>query len=458
MQFKYIFTAAVLGATIILADNNSDSTDIPSSCTIGSKATATAQSDLDKIASCQTLVGNLTITGELDSATLTNMEVLKGSLVLKNATQLNNFSADNLKAITGSLTLNGLTTLTSASFRSLIRVDTIDLVTLPAISNFVTNLQSADNILVSDTALETIDGFSTLKEINVLNINNNRFLTSFNSDLTSVWDALDFSFNGQEAEISFDNLFRANDITIRGVHEASFSSLKFINASLVLMNNTISKIDLSRLTQVDRSLIIDSNSELTSADFSNLDGTYNGNFVITNNPKLKKIDGFKKLHVALGAIIITGSYDELDLPKLRVVVDNATFITTSSMFSCSEIEELQKMNVFESEFLVCKTGGKASSKNVSSISSSSSSEMVSSIASTSSSSSSEKVSSITSSKDSKNSKTKSLTDASSSSSTSATESSSSSSSTSKSEGVAVQNLVPGTSFVGVLSAIMAALL
>ncbi|CAL9736155.1 cell wall protein Ecm33p [Monosporozyma servazzii] len=445
MQFKSIFTAALLGATITLADNNSDNTDIPSSCTIGSKATATAQSDLDKIANCQTLVGNLTITGELDSAALNNVEVLKGSLVLKNATELNNFSADNLKAITGSLTLNDLTTLTSASFRSLKRVDTIDMVTLPAISNFITDLQSANNILVSDTALRTVDGFSTLKKVNVLNINNNRFLTSFNSDLRSVVDVLDFSFNGQEAEISFDDLIWANNITIRGVQEASLSSLKYINASLGFINNTISKINMSKLKQVGRSLIIDSNSELTSADFSNLHGTENGDFIITNNPKLKKIDGFKKFNVALGAITITGSYDELDLPKLRVVSYNATFITTSSIFSCFEIEELQKMSVFDGDSFICKTGANSSSKNVSSIPSSSSSEMVSSIASTSSSSS-EKVSSITSSKDSKNSETKSLTDA------------SSSSSTSKSEGFAVQNLVPGTSFVGVLSAIMAALL
>lgn len=428
MQFKSIFTTALLGSVVALAANNSTESKIPSSCTIGSKATATAQSDLDKIAGCQTLVGNLTITGELGSAALANVEVLKGSLILKNATQLDNFAADNLKTITGSLTLRDLTILTSASFGSLERVDTIDMVTLPAISNFATNLQSANNILVSDTTLETVDGFSTLKNVKVLNINNNRFLTSFNSDLKTVVDALDFSFNGQEAEISFDDLVWANNITLRDVQKASFSSLRYVNASLGFINNTISKLDLSKLNKVGQTLTINSNNELTSLDFSSL-RAIGGGFVVANNTQLKKIDGFKNVASVGGAVIITGSYGELDLPKLKSVRGDGTFKTTSSNFSCSALKKLQKKGAIEGDSFVCKAAPKSSSK---------------------------KVSSITSSKNSKNSKTKSLSDDSSSASTTATDSSSSSSS--KSKGAAVQNIVPTTSFVGVVGAIMAALL
>lgn len=428
MNFRSTLITALLSGSIAFAASNSTSTNntVPSSCSIGSKATATSQADLDKYSSCKTLVGNLTVTGDLGSAALANVEQLNGSLTLNNATNLVSFSADNLKTITGSLTMRDLTILTTASFGSLEEVDTINMITLPAISDFATNLQNANNILVSDTTLETVDGFSTLKKVSVLNINNNRYLTSFNSDLKFVSDALDFSFNGNQAAVSFDNLVWAKNITLRDVQAASFKSLQSVNASLAFINNSISNLTLSKLATVGQTFSISSNEDLTSLHCSNLT-TIGGGFVVANNTKLRVIDGFKSVATVGGAVVITGNFTELDLPKLKSVRGDATFETTSGNFSCSPFKDLQKKGAIQGDSFVCKNGAKSSSSVVSSVTSSG--KKSSTISTTSTGSSSK--------------------------STSSTKSSSSSS---KSKGAAAQNIVAFNSFFGIFSTIITAVL
>ena len=428
MQLKSTLITALLSGSTAFAVSNSTSTNtaVPSSCSIGSKATATSQADLDAYSGCTTLVGNLTITGDLGSAALANLEQLRGSLILNNATELVSFSADKLKTITGSLTMKDLTILTTASFGSLEEVDTIDMITLPAISDFATNLQSASNILVSDTSLETVDGFSTLKKVSVLNINNNRYLTSFNSDLESVSDALDFSFNGNQATVSFDDLVWANNITLRDVEAASFKSLQSVNASLAFINNSISNLTLSKLATVGQTFSVNSNDDLTSLDCSNLT-TIGGGFVVANNTQLKIIDGFKNVATVGGALVVTGNFTELDLPKLKSVRGDATFETSSGNFSCTPFETLQKKGAIQGDSFVCKNGAKSSSKSVSSVTSSKKKSSTDSATSTDASS-----------------KSKSVT--------------TSSSSKSKAKGIAAQNMVASNSLLGAFGAVIAALL
>ena len=94
--------------------------------------------------------------------------------------------------------------MTTTSFDSLEEVYTINMTTLSTVSDFVTHWQNVNNILVLDTTLKTVDEFSTMTKVSVLNINNNRYLTSFNSALKFASDALDFSFNGEQTTVSFE--------------------------------------------------------------------------------------------------------------------------------------------------------------------------------------------------------------------------------------------------------------
>ncbi|CAL9730310.1 cell wall protein Ecm33p [Monosporozyma unispora] len=399
-------------------------------CSIGSKATATAQTDLDAFASCKTITGNLTVTGELGSAAIANVQKIDGSLIIKNATQLVSFSADSISEITGSLELTDLTILTTASFGSLETVNSINLVTLPAISTFNSKLSSADNIYISDTTLESIDGFSVLSEVNTFNINNNRFLTSIQSSLETVSDALSFQFNGDNTTIVLDNLIWANNITLSDVASASFKNLQSVNASLGFLNNSLESIKLNNLSSVGQTFTISYNEDLTDLELDQLTKV-GGGLVVANNTNLVKIDAFKKLQTIGGALNVLGKFGTLDLSSLKSVRGAADVETTSSNFSCSPLKTLQKKGAIQGDKFVCKNGAKSSSKVISSISSEHKAKSTSTSDSASSSAS--------------------ATD-------SASSASGSSSSSSKSKGLAAANFVESSSIFGVFAAVVAALL
>ncbi|QHS71641.1 Ecm33p [Saccharomyces paradoxus] len=428
MQFKNALTVALLSASALAANS---STSIPSSCSIGTEATATAQADLDKISGCNTIVGNLTITGDLGSAALASIQEIDGSLTIFNATSLSSFSADSIKKITGDLNLKELTILTSASFGSLQEVDSINMVTLPAISTFSTDLQNANNIIVSDTTLESVEGFSTLKKVNVFNINNNRYLNSFQSSLQSVSDSLQFSSNGDNTTLTFDDLVWANNITLRDVNSISFGSLQTVNASLGFINNTLPSLNLTQLSKVGQSLSIVSNDELSKAAFSNLTAI-GGGFIIANNTQLKVIDGFNKVQTVGGAIEVTGNFSTLDLSSLKSVRGGANFDSSSSNFSCNALKKLQSNGAIQGDSFVCKNGATSTSVKLSSTSTESSKSSATSSASSSG-------------------------DASNAQANVSASASSSSSSSKKSKGAAPE-LVPATSFMGVVAAVAVALL
>lgn len=410
-------------ATSVLGQN-STSDDVPSGCSLGSSATATAQSDLDKYSGCETIVGNLTITGALGSAALAGVKKIDGSLRIYNATSLGSFAADSVKEITGALNMQDLTILTTASFGALEEVDTINLITLPAISTFNTNLQSANNIVVSDTSLESVEGFGSLKEVNVLNINNNRYLNSFKSSLESVSGALQFASNADETAVSFDNLIWANNITLRDVQNASFAKLESVNASLGFINNTISTLNLTHLSKVGQSLSVVSNDDLTQLSFLNLTSV-GGGLVVANNTNLKTIDGLKNVQTVGGAIDITGNFTTLDLSSLKSVRGGATFNTVSGNFSCSPLKSLQSKGAIQGDSFVCKNGATSTSISMSSRSRSSS---ASSSASATVTARSNDTASTSSTK------------------------------TKKSKGAAAQEVFPAGSFFGAVAAVAVALL
>ena len=429
MQFKNALTATAILSASALAANSS--TSIPSSCSIGTSATATAQADLDKISGCSTIVGNLTITGDLGSAALASIQEIDGSLTIFNSSSLSSFSADSIKKITGDLNMQELIILTSASFGSLQEVDSINMVTLPAISTFSTDLQNANNIIVSDTTLESVEGFSTLKKVNVFNINNNRYLNSFQSSLESVSDSLQSSSNGDNTTLAFDNLVWANNITLRDVNSISFGSLQTVNASLGFINNTLPSLNLTQLSKVGQSLSIVSNDELSKAAFSNLT-TVGGGFIIANNTQLKVIDGFNKVQTVGGAIEVTGNFSTLDLSSLKSVRGGANFDSSSSNFSCNALKKLQSNGAIQGDSFVCKNGATSTSVKLSSTSTESSKSSATSSASSSG-------------------------DASNAQANVSASASSSSSSSKKSKGAAPE-LVPATSFMGVVAAVAVALL
>ncbi|KAH3682398.1 hypothetical protein WICPIJ_006636 [Wickerhamomyces pijperi] len=372
MQFKSAvllgaLSTAVLGASSSAAVSASASASATTTYSIASgcsftSATATAQADLDKYASCEALVGDLTIEGDgLAVAYLNGVKAIYGSLTIFNATQLTSFTANSLGSISEEFKLNALTILTTLALPALSAVGSINFVTLPALDSIQLNtgITKIDSLVISDTALETLDGFD-VTHLDTFNVNNNKNLNSIDSSLEFVNVALEVSFNAKTVEVSFDQLQWANNMTFRDISSASFAKLQAVNASLGFINTSLSQIEIPTLTTVGGSLAIVSNEDLEDLELANLTSIAGG-FEIANNTELSNIDGFNSLETVGGAIIFIGAFNNASLPSLKRVSGGA-HIESSGELDCSPFNSLDKKGAIQGDAYVCK--GKSTSTSI----------------------------------------------------------------------------------------------
>ncbi|OWB49326.1 hypothetical protein B5S27_g866 [[Candida] boidinii] len=328
MQFRKLALLAGVAATAFAADSTSSlaasltsttSVSIASGCSFSDTFTATAQADLDELASCQAIRGDISISGELGSASIANVKVIYGDLSITNATDLSAFYADSLSAITGALSMNGLTILSTLSFGSLTSVGSINWTALPALTQtgFTKGITDCLNIVISDTGLESLQGLDATN-VEIFNINNNKYISTIDSGLQTVSNGLIISYNAEEVEVTLDNLIWANNITFSDVSSISMSNLTNVNSSLGFIENQVESLDFPTLTNVGESFSIVDNDELTETNFKNLEKV-GGGFVIANNSKLASVENFDKLTSIGGGVILTGEFQNATLPSLRTV-------------------------------------------------------------------------------------------------------------------------------------------
>ena len=217
-----------------------------------------------------------------------------------------------------------------------------------------------DSIYISDTSLQSVDGFSVLKKVNVFNVNNNKRLTSIKSPVETVTDSLQFSFNGNQTKITFDDLIWANNISLTDVHSVSFASLRKINSSLGFINNSISSLNFTKLNSIGQTFSIVSNDYLKNLSFSNL-STIGGALVIANNTGLQKIGGLDNLTTIGGTLEVVGNFTALNLDSLKSVKGGADVESKSNNFSCNALKALQKKGGIKGESFDCKNGASSTS-------------------------------------------------------------------------------------------------
>lgn len=349
------------------------------------------QADLDNLASCTAISGDLEISGSLGAAALNNVKAIYGSLIIDSAVSLSSFSAGSLSTVTDKLSLTNLTILSTLDLPLLSTVGSINFVTLPALSSINLNagVQKINSLYISDTALESLDGFD-VSSLDVFNVNNNKNLNSIDAKLQNVKTALEVSYNSDEVEVTFDELEWANNITFRDVASISLAKLSKVNASLGFINNTVSSIEIPSLESIGGSLSIVSNDELESIDLSNLT-SISGGFDVSNNTQLDNIDGFDALQTVGGAIIFVGNFSNASLPSLKRVSGGVT-IESDGELDCDSFNSLDKKGAIQGDSYVCKgaststsAAGSSTSKASSSTGSASATGSVSSSASSSSS-------------------------------------------------------------------------
>ncbi|RMZ81046.1 hypothetical protein DV738_g2486, partial [Chaetothyriales sp. CBS 135597] len=273
--------------------------------------TISSSSDAATLQNCQTYKGDITISDEAaGTIALNGVQAINGDLTVNNATQLTAITSDQLNAISGSFTLTGLTILSTLQFDSLSAVNKINWVGLPALQslNFAQGVSKANSIVISNTQLNTLTGIELS---------------------ANVTNALSFSANGRNLEISFPNLQAAANLTFRNVSSISLPSLSSVEGDLGFFSDTFESFAAPNLTATGGSLSFVDSPNLANLSFPELK-TIGGGFVIANNSDLKSIIGFPKLATIVGALQLTGDFDAVSLPKLGDVRGGSTVSTTST--------------------------------------------------------------------------------------------------------------------------------
>merc|ERR1712000_203509 len=180
-------------------------------------------------------------------------------------------------------------------------VGELSFITLPRLGTLVFGTKGVTKISairISDTYLSDLSGLS-VAAVDSFQIDNNRKITAFNSDLVNVTKELLIFDNGNNMDITMNKL--------EVVAEVQVSNAK--------------NFEVPALERVTKSL------KLTNISFPALE-TIGGGLAIENNTKLIAIDDLPKLKTVYGGISLRGNFEKVELPKLDTV--SGTVVVTST--------------------------------------------------------------------------------------------------------------------------------
>lgn len=230
------------------------------------------QSDLDALGSCTTVTGNIIITAvAIDTVTIPQgVQKVTGDVSVSQTSSVTTFTASGLQTITGTFELLNLTALQTLTAPSLTTVGGINFVILPLLATMSLGINSVGNVIISDTELSALDGFS-LETVNDFDINNNRFLKSISQpQLKEVNGALNIAANSPQLTLSFPELLTVQNASFRNIAGISFDGLQNVTSNLGFFDSSMTSISAPNLTTVGSSLSFVNCTSLTNTSFPQL--------------------------------------------------------------------------------------------------------------------------------------------------------------------------------------------
>ncbi|KXJ90800.1 GPI-anchored cell wall organization protein ecm33 [Microdochium bolleyi] len=298
--------------------------------------TATVQSSADAtaVAKCGKFDGNIVISKSYSGAIdLGGLQRIGGDLTALDNENITSLSANFLQEIGGKLSLKNLINLSGMSLMRLSSVDTIEWVTLRKLANptlGITGITKASSILVADTTIKTLEGLN-VDSLSFINLNNNREIVTFKSNIKSISDRMIIDSNGLKMQMDMPNLIWASNLTISNVTTFSAPALKTINGSMSFSSNYFTSVSFPNLTKLEEGTFsFISNPQLTNLTLPLLKSV-GGGLVVANNTALSAINGFPTLETVGGAIGIRGSFKNFSLPALDDVRGGAEITSTEDI-------------------------------------------------------------------------------------------------------------------------------
>jgi len=262
-----------------------------------------------------------------------------------NATQLTSLSSATVNSISGIFHLDQLTVLSTLSFTQLSGVGSIEWSALPVLQQltFPSFIKKATDVLITNTFLSSLEGLN-LDTVRKLDINNNKFLTQFSTQVANITGLLNIEANSQDLVVEFPNLETAANMTFRNVSSVSIPSLATVNGSLGFYGNYLQNLSAPNLTtlgstteQNTGSLAFVGNGDLTNISFPQL-SFVSGAFQIANNTDLFNIS-FPALKTVRGAIDFAGNFSTPQLPALNNVAGGFNMQSTAQI-DCGVYDKL----------------------------------------------------------------------------------------------------------------------
>lgn len=333
-----------------------------SSCGEGKTIKISSQGDADKYNSCKTLDGDLQISDEVaDTLSLNGIEKINGGLKVNGASNLTSLSAPELSEIEDTFNLDGLTKLYTLSFGSLSKVGSIKWSALPQLQklDFPTGISEAGNVAITNTGLSSLNGIS-LNTVGDFDITENTDLKTVNvNNLTNATGLINFAGNMDSLEIELPNLASGTNMTFRNVSSVSVPSLHNLSGQVGFWGDSFKSFSAPNLTETG-DLVFNDNSKLSNLSLPVLE-TVNGGFRITLNDKLSSLS-FPALETVTGAIDFSGSFDEVDIPKLENVKGGFNVQSTGD-FDCDGFDKKHKNKVIRGSYTCSAKKSNPKTKN-----------------------------------------------------------------------------------------------
>ncbi|CCF59155.1 hypothetical protein KAFR_0G01210 [Kazachstania africana CBS 2517] len=322
---------------LVRADATYVKKNIADKCSDGNHIIGTAN-DLRSLANdCTEVKGSIEISSSYRDSEIdfSSIKEVDGSIKISDSSSVVSVSGNHLEKVGGSFEIKNLTSLVSVSLDKLSDVQEIEWNILPLLNSLSLNkdIKNLRKISISDTALSNINVFSNIKELDILNVNNNRFLERINSNVEKINKKFSIHANSKELVLEMNDLHSVGDISIRDLSLINFPKLEYVNKSMEFIENSMKSIEIKNLKAVDGTVGIIDNDNLEKVDLNDLENI-DGALMISNNTNLKSINFFKNLKQIGGAIRFEGKFSETDFPNLKLVKGSAFINSKSDSFDC----------------------------------------------------------------------------------------------------------------------------
>ncbi|CAN3377356.1 hypothetical protein DIURU_003398 [Diutina rugosa] len=291
--------------------------------------------DMNVINKCATIYGSLTIDSNFNNELidLADIESITEDLVINQNHHISEIRGSKVSSVAGTFRLQELTNLFNMELPNLHAVNSIEWSVLPILSYANTlPLKVNKSVVVSDTSLQELDLRNVAPEIEVLDINNNRYIYNLSVPVERIEVSMHLVSNGEGMTVDLANLTHVRNMTLQHLGGLKIHQLEAVENSMAIISNKFGTLNLSKLRRVGGTLFIATNAELASIEANHLEDI-RGGFVAINNSKLYDVDGFKQLTSIGGALHVEGPIENLGFDSLRELRGSALIKATSG-FDC----------------------------------------------------------------------------------------------------------------------------